>query len=709
MKILSRKITSTVLIIIAVTGILLMTSCQKNDPVISVLPENTYDKTLVVATDDDYWPYVYYDENGNLTGHDIELINIIANELNMNLVVNPMTWEESLDAVRAGDADAVLTCEYTGKEVDDGIMTTSPVKSDDFVVFSRNNITSLDELYHLRIGVMEGGNVLRSITGHGLESACIYYESNRAAFDALAAGKCDCVIVRYIIGLGILEEMGRSSNGIDGHISLSGSLSCIGVSENNVPLAGEVSSIVEKLRTDKTLESLNKKWIQAHYPEYTFRGFIERNLPIIFGAAAFLILAVVLIFLNQRRFYKKVIDVEKAYSGELEEARKKAEAANQAKSSFLFNMSHDIRTPMNAIIGFTELAQKHKDDPEKVDDCLDKVSSSSKHLLSLINDVLDMARIESGKLEFEEKIINIREASKPAMAIAYENAATRGLTLTLHSGPVGDEYIYGDPLKISQIALNIMSNAIKYTNPGGKIDVRVDGVPCDDPERLMCDLIVEDTGIGISEEFLARIFEPFERSANTTQTGIQGTGLGMAITKELVEKMGGQIWVESKLGEGTRVTVRFNFRRAAGECEETSCLSGEGEADEVILHGKRILLVEDNELNREIAEEILSDAGMIVDSAEDGDVAVEIMKNAREGQYDLILMDIQMPRMNGYDATRAIRNLPNEKISSIPIITMTANAFEEDKQNAINAGMNGHTAKPIDVKKLLKMLTDILK
>ena len=370
-------------------------------------------------------------------------------------------------------------------------------------------------------------------------------------------------------------------------------------------------------------------------------------------------------------------------------------------------MSHDIRTPMNAIIGFTEMAQKHIDDPEKVVDCLGKVHSSGKHLLSLINDVLEMSRIESGKFQIEEQVINIREASKPAMFIAYENAKERDITLTLHSGPVGDEYIYGDPLKISQIALNIMSNAIKYTNPGGKVDVRVDGVPCDDPDRLVCDLIIADNGIGMSEEFLKRVFEPFERSANSTKTGIQGTGLGMAITKELVERMGGKIWIESRLGAGTKVTVRFNFRRADAAAVEIDAASMD--ISSIDLKGRKVLLVEDNELNREIAEDILSEEGMFVDTAEDGDIAVEIMRNAEEGQYDLILMDIQMPRMNGYEATKAIRNLPGEYASSVPIVAMTANAFDEDKKNAFAAGMNGHIAKPVDVPMLLNTLSQILK
>ena len=390
----------------------------------------------------------------------------------------------------------------------------------------------------------------------------------------------------------------------------------------------------------------------------------------------------------------------------LEEARERAEAANRAKTSFLFNMSHDIRTPMNAIIGFTEMAQKHIAEPEKVENCLTKVSSSSKHLLSLINDVLDMARIESGKMQIEEAIINIREASEPTMAIVFETAKERDIALTFCVGSVGDEYVYADALKINQIALNIMSNAIKYTNPGGKVDISVIEVPDDDPENLVCDLIVADTGIGMSEEFLAKVFEPFERSASSTKSGIQGTGLGMAITKELVERMGGQIWVESKLGVGTKVTVRFRFRRAAAA--DIHSEADMKKLSNVDLRGKKILLVEDNELNREIAEDMLAEEGMIVDTAEDGDVAVEKVRHAKKGQYDLILMDVQMPKMNGYDAARAIRKLPDPYASGIPIIAMTANAFEEDKQDAFAAGMNGHLAKPVDIEKLKSMLGEFL-
>ena len=395
---------------------------------------------------------------------------------------------------------------------------------------------------------------------------------------------------------------------------------------------------------------------------------------------------------------------------QLQLAGKQAEAANNAKTVFLFNMSHDIRTPMNAIIGFTDMAQKHFDDKERVADCLNKISAAGQHLLNLINDVLDMARIEAGKVELDEVPMNIREASKSTMAIAFADGARKGVEVILKEGPVGERCIYGDPLRINQIALNLLSNAVKYTNPGGKVCVRVDEVSGAEPGHLLCDMVIEDTGIGMSEEFVKHIFDPFERERNSTVSGIQGTGLGMSIVQALVQMMGGTIRIESRLGVGTKVTVRFNFRLAEDiEAPETV---GE-DADEARLKGKKVLLVEDNELNREIARDILEELGMIVEEAEDGTVAVrrctEIAeKGVREDYYDFILMDVQMPIMDGYKATAEIRTIPDPQNLHVPIIAMTANAFAEDKQKALAVGMDAHLAKPISVPELVSVLLGFL-
>ena len=390
---------------------------------------------------------------------------------------------------------------------------------------------------------------------------------------------------------------------------------------------------------------------------------------------------------------------------ELENARIAAESSSRAKSSFLFNMSHDIRTPMNAIIGFTDIAEKYINDQDRVLDALKKVKMSSNHLLMLINDVLDMSRVESGTVKLNEEPINIDVAKDNLYSILNGNAQEKNILFTSEISPaLTHHWIWVDRLLVMRVLTNIISNSIKYTNPGGKVELYAEELPCDTPGRARFRYTVSDTGIGMSEEFLSHVFEPFSRAESATKSGVTGTGLGMAITKSLVELMGGTIVIESKLNVGTTVRVELENRIAPPQ----DPADGLPARDEVNLAGKKILLVEDNELNREIAAEILEDEGILLDTAEDGDIAVEKMKNAKPGQYDLILMDIQMPRMNGYDATRAIRALPVPYASSIPIIAMTANAFDEDKQNAFAAGMNGHIAKPIDVAKLLGTLSAIL-
>lgn len=390
---------------------------------------------------------------------------------------------------------------------------------------------------------------------------------------------------------------------------------------------------------------------------------------------------------------------------ELEDAKIAAESANQAKSTFLFNMSHDIRTPMNAIMGFTDIAEKHIEDKERVLDSLKKVKTSGAHLLSLINDVLDMSRIESNTTIIEEEPVFLDAAKDNLYSILNGSAEAKNITLISEiDQSVTHHWIYADRLHVMRVLTNIISNSVKYTNPGGEIKLLASELPCDKEGYARYRYTVTDTGIGMSKEYLSHIFEPFSRAESATKSGITGTGLGMAITKSLVELMGGTINIESQLNVGTKVTLEFENRIADPTDTNIKVLAG-ASSD---LEGKKVLLVEDNELNREIATEILTEMGLITDTADDGDIAVDIMKNAKEGQYDLILMDIQMPRMNGYDATKAIRNLPNPFAANIPIIAMTANVFDEDKKNAFESGMNAHIAKPINVSVLQNTLSEVL-
>ena len=387
---------------------------------------------------------------------------------------------------------------------------------------------------------------------------------------------------------------------------------------------------------------------------------------------------------------------------QLKDALAMAQSASRAKTTFLNNMSHDIRTPMNAIIGFTELASRHIDEKEKVQDYLAKIGKSSEHLLSLINDVLDMSRIESGKISLDEKSENLLEMIKALQDMIHSDIEAKNLDFLVDTTEVIDEEIICDKLRLNQVLLNVLTNAIKYTPAGGTVSMRIAEKPAGDNGYANYEFRIKDNGMGMTEDFIKTIYDPFTRVKSSTISGIQGTGLGMAITKNIVDMMGGDIEITSILQQGTEVVISLNFKTANGSCRPVMDSAPEEDCS-VSLEGSRILLVEDNELNREIATTILEESGCTVVQAEDGDIAVEMMKQAREGDYDLVLMDIQMPTIDGYQATRLIRALGTE-ISRIPILAMTANAFEEDRQLAIEAGMNEHIAKPIDVEHLKKMM-----
>lgn len=406
----------------------------------------------------------------------------------------------------------------------------------------------------------------------------------------------------------------------------------------------------------------------------------------------------------------------------LENALEQANRANRAKSIFLSNMSHDIRTPMNAIVGFTTLALARLDRTELVKEYLGKIMASGNHLLSLINDVLDMSRIESGKIQLEEIPCNVPDILYGLRNIVQADVDAKRLKLHIHAMDIVNEDIYCDKLRLNQVLLNLLNNAVKYTEVGGEINLTVTEMANTLTGYAGYEFRLKDTGIGMSEEFVGHIFEPFERERNSTISGIQGTGLGMAITKNIVDMMNGSIEVKSEQGVGTEFIVRLTFRlqeekkerRHISEPENDRTqtagdhLSTSGSVDFVPLRTGRILLVEDNELNREIAEAILSEAGFCVETAENGQIALDMLKDSEPEHYRLVLMDVQMPVMDGYEATKKIRALGNPALSAIPIIAMTANAFEEDKKEALEKGMNAHIAKPIEVKTLFDTLDKLL-
>lgn len=399
----------------------------------------------------------------------------------------------------------------------------------------------------------------------------------------------------------------------------------------------------------------------------------------------------------------KIVIAEKKQKAELAVAKDNAESANRAKTAFLLNMSHDIRTPLNAIIGYTELIQMHDDDKERCMDYLSKIQSSGDFLLSLVNNVLDMARIESGKV-----LLNIelcRSDYLTEVVTVYQEEMRKKKIECSHSMDVKTEYIYGDKTILKEIALNLISNAYKYTKEGGKISISVKELPHPEPGFIYLETTVSDNGMGMSEDFLPVIFEKFTREQNTTESKIQGTGLGMPIVKKYVELMDGTITVESKLGEGTTFVVTIPHE-VASEADIRAKKKAEDPSN--IFAGKKVLLAEDNDLNAEIAMDMLKDEGFIVDWVEDGAACVEKIEKAKAGYYDLILMDIQMPVMDGYEATKAIRELQDKEKANVPIVAMTANAFNEDRKKALDTGMNGHITKPVKIEMMKEVLAGII-
>lgn len=397
---------------------------------------------------------------------------------------------------------------------------------------------------------------------------------------------------------------------------------------------------------------------------------------------------------------------EKLYTEEIRKSAEKARKANEAKTRFLFNMSHDIRTPMNAIVGFSGLLEKSIHDEKKSLDYIKKIRVSSDILLTIINQVLEMARIESGKITLNPESVNIREMVEDMNTVFESSLTKKSLEYQCSLNVVHDQ-ILCDKTKMEEIILNVVSNSIKYTNPHGKITVSIDELDSEDEKNANYKVVVEDNGIGMSQDYLPHIFEEFSREHTSTETRVAGTGLGLPIVKSLVDRMDGTIEVESEEGKGTRFIMKFSFPVSLENQVQEKEKQNIPDITEK-LEGKRILLAEDNELNAEIAETVLEETGIKVKHVEDGIQCIEELKKMPEKYYDVILMDVQMPSMDGYTATQRIRDLDDSR-AEIPIIAMTANAYDEDRRKAQEAGMDGFLAKPLDVDEMMRLLAQIIK
>ena len=486
--------------------------------------------------------------------------------------------------------------------------------------------------------------------------------------------------------------------------------SCFAVKSGNRSLLSILNKTIKAMPTNMLTSSLAMH--KSSSRKVTLSEFIKDNffmVLLVSSIAVAVVLLTILKLLQKARkaeaAARKAANDTQELNAKLQIAVENAESANRAKSTFLFNMSHDIRTPMNAIIGYADLASRHSDDPAKLKNYMENIQVCGQNLLMLLNNVLDLARIENDKTEMEYSVSDVDKDFRNCVAMFRNQADSKGQTLTV-TAQLLHPYVYVDIPHLTEVCTNLVSNAVKYTGAGGTI--RCDVTQKSGEKEGWCDTVitVADNGIGMSQEFQKHIFEPFERERTSTVSKVEGSGIGMGIVKKLVGLMGGTVAVESKIGVGSKFTVTIPCRIASED--ETQAKRETNPSDQKCLRGTRILLTEDNDLNAEIATELLQEEGCTVDRAKDGVECVDMLEKAANGTYQLILMDIQMPVMNGYDAAKKIRRMEDPQKANIPIIAMTANAFTEDKQAALDAGMNDHIAKPINMNVLVPTLRKYL-
>ncbi len=705
----------------------------REPPKVEIQPQNNFKKTLHVVTDHDYAPYSYIDEQGNYQGYDVEMMNEIANRLQMNLDLVLMDWNSANKIFHGGGADIIMNMESDLIINNPDIIATLPTTEKQYVVYGRKEISSVAELYGRRVAS------LHRMPGLGLDDEISYVHSYKRIFDGLKSGEYEFAICPIQVGGAFIEK--NDLDDVFPSYAVQHVYGTLALHSEDTMLRVKVNAVLIQMQQEGRLEALTKKWIINRYENITLEEMVTSRpwlIALILSSALFVILLIGYTVMQVRYAHSQeqyTIQLQENYETikeqserlksqqtELIAEKERAEEANRAKSTFLSNMSHDIRTPMNAIVGYLNLAKDlhrvcencplYKNEPcpdripDRMYDFLKKIDASSQHLLALINDVLEMSRIESGKMELELLPDNLAETMDEVQDMFATQMKGKNISFSVDSTEIKNKYAVFDKNRLNRVLLNLLSNAYKFTPEGGKISVTLKQIGDSHDDSADYELHVKDSGIGMTPEFAARVFEAFERERTSTVSKIQGTGLGMAITKSIVELMKGTIKVITAPGEGTEFVVNVNFKLA----EEPENLSAENKnsAQVIDFEGKKLLLVDDIEVNREIAKMLLESEGFIVDTASDGSEAVEKVANAKPGDFDCVLMDIQMPIMNGYEAAKKIRKLENPELANVPIIAMTANAFSEDVKAALDAGMNAHIAKPIDVPNMLETLAKIL-
>ena len=652
------------------------------------------------------------EETGKLTGTLAEYISYAKDCLgNQTLEFNMQAYDdydEMLQSLQEGEIDAIFYvsrnpdfAEKKGYALTNTAWTYSLMAVTDEKYFNENEV-------HTVAVPKEKEALKQHIIFSYPNWKLVEYDSLADAADMVTHEKADCFL------LGTSQALKYDNNRDFKSVPLTKTMeACFAVKGGEGPLLSILNKTLKTMPSDMLTSAL--AIYDSTADKVTLYDFIKDNMLAVFvtaGLFSLSIIGIILMLLRKARKAEAVAmlaasDTQKL-NDKLEIALKKAEDASLAKTRFLHNMSHDIRTPMNAILGYTQLMEdelKGKELPETLDH-LKKLKQSGNLLLSILNNVLDMARIESGKMEIDESYGQIKEIQQTLLEIFDDEAKKKNIAFH-YTVNVEHEHVLTDITKVKAIFANILSNAIKYTPSGGSVTVNVDELPCDEPGYMIARTSVSDTGIGMSQEYLTRIFEAFTREQNTTKSKIAGSGLGMSIVKKYVELLGGTINVESEPGKGSIFTVTLKHRIADEGYYKKMHVETPGTGSE-ILAGKNILLAEDNDLNAEIAVAILERFGLKAERVEDGIQCVNRIKKMPAGTYDMILMDIQMPKMDGYQATQEIRHLPDQDKACIPIVAMTANVFEEDKREAAAAGMNGHIAKPIQADDLLPTLVEII-
>ena len=730
----SAAVTVPIILLLIFAGIYLNLSGTFRDaPKVETQPLNTFEKTLHVVTDRDYAPYSYVDADGNYQGYDVELINEIANRLRMNLDLTLADWDSANKIFLNGDADIIMNIESDLIINNPRMIATLPTTEKQYVIYGRKKISSVAELYDSKIAS------LHDMPGLGLDDEINYVGNYRKIFNGLKSGKYDFAICPIQVGNTFVDTL--KIDGVFPSYAVQHVYGTLALHPTGNLLRLKINNILIQMQEEGRLSELDKKWIIDRYENITLGEMILSRpwlSSMILVSVLFVLLLIVYTVMqirwtHSREEYTRQLqehydtikfqDEElKSRQRELIAAKERAEESSKAKSTFLSNMSHDIRTPMNAIIGYLNLAKDlHKtcencpmykkepcpdDVPDRMYTFLEKISASSEHLLALINDVLEMSRIESGKMELELVDTNIVAAMDEVRDMFATQMTGKKISFTV-TAEVTDKFIMCDKNRLDRVLLNLLSNAYKFTPEGGTINVKLKQVGQSYDGTGDYELRVKDSGIGMTPEFAAKVFEAFERERTSTVSGIQGTGLGMAITKSIVDLMGGTIRVETEKGKGTEFIINVAFKLAE-EMREDVADENQQAAQIIKFIGKKLLLVDDIDINREIAKMLLEGAGFVVDTAVDGQDAVEKISNSKPGEYDAVLMDIQMPIMNGYEAAKKIRALDDSKLAKIPIIAMTANAFSEDVKAALDAGMNAHIAKPIDIPNMMSTLAKVL-